>query len=304
MSLPFATRNPTPSETAALQLLLSTYCDGSGAERERDGTTRPNWRQIERCVADLFGVRTAEDKSIFDVIAPDDETPRPYYGLSIKSKQLPHYTFSDLDRGARVYMEVTNSPAKLWRALTDGFGISEADFRMRKFAKEIGHAVIATVLSWHVTGKREFDSANPGKVIDLKSSRYMCFSYSATKIGGSRCYQVHCFPLEYPADIIWEFTSQNCLRGYDPEHPTEPLVDWYGLSGGQLKYYPKGTKATFRTSPFLLLRPRHLSNFDRAATYFPEHFAKLDQQTLARAHLTRSAQDIRAAERRKISFSE
>ena len=61
MGLAFATRKPTADEVKLLRKMLSTYRDGSGTERESDGSTRPGWRQMERCLAELLGSEGAEE---------------------------------------------------------------------------------------------------------------------------------------------------------------------------------------------------------------------------------------------------
>src|SRR5688572_25136577 len=117
MSLAFATREPTEREVTDLRHMLSSFRDGSGNEREEDGSTRAGWRQIERCIAELVGSKGTEDKSIFDVVGKDEHNPQLAYGFSVKSKQLDRRALVALTSVGRVYMEIANSPAKFWAGL-------------------------------------------------------------------------------------------------------------------------------------------------------------------------------------------
>src|SRR2546430_1579204 len=97
MGLAYATRPPTLREDQTLRLLLSTYRDGTGNQRERDKSTRANWREMERCVAELLTGVGGEDKNIFDIVAHDDARNTVAYGFSVKSKQLSKSQFQRLN---------------------------------------------------------------------------------------------------------------------------------------------------------------------------------------------------------------
>lgn len=270
MGLPFATRAPTCEEVNLLRLMLSTFKDGSGNETESDGTTRAGWREIERCIADWLNGLGGENKAIFDVIAPDSLNPSVCYGYSVKSKQLSNSMFDKLPIGARVYMEIANSPAKFWAEIKRLHGLEEADFRNQKHPSEIGDSVLSLVMKWHQEGKALFESHNKNTTLDLEHSCYLCVSYSKDTPSNRR-YQIHSFGLQYPKDITWKYTSDSCLSAYDTLG--EKLIDWYGVSGGQLKYYPKANAAIFSTNVFKLLPPpKQLSIKDKARIHFPEHF--------------------------------
>jgi hypothetical protein len=272
MGLAYATRSPTYIEDNTLRLLLSTYRDGTGNQREKDQSTRASWREIERCVGELLGGAGGEDKHIFDLIALDDTNSNVGYGFSVKSKQLSRTDFSRLHADSRVYMEIANSPAKFWGAIKGQLGYDESDFSNQRHAEEIGRIVIDTVVKWHAEGKQSYESKHPGVELDLEHSRYLCVSYS-DDVPDKRKYQVHAFALDYIPNVIWKYTSAKCLSGYDPKHPGQKLIDWYGLSGGQLKYYPLGSSAVYHSTVFALLKPdRQLSILDKAKTYFPNEF--------------------------------
>lgn len=269
MGLVYATRNASDDELQLFRRMLSTFRDGSGNEREPDGTTRAGWRQIERCVAELLASTGGENKGIFDVssIDPDDTTKA--YGFSVKSKQLDKRSFTALETTGRVYMEIANSPAKFWAELTAAHNVTEQDFRNMQYAQEIGNTIIEVVEKWHRAGKAAFEAQNKGVTLHLAQSCYLCLSYSKEDISDNRLYQVHVFPLEYPKNIVWKYKSGSCLSGYDPDAPDEVLLDWYGVSGGQLKYYPRASTARFKSLPFSLLKPNSLATLrDRAQEMF------------------------------------
>lgn len=145
MPLMFATRNPTTAETKTIRALLSSFRDGTGNQRETDGTTRANWREIERCISEAVLGPANENKHIFDVIAPDDANTTTFYGLSIKSKQLSKTTFASLSATGRVYMEIANSPAKFWGDIGGAHGHTEADFTGMRHAAEMRNSVLNSV---------------------------------------------------------------------------------------------------------------------------------------------------------------
>ena len=273
MGLMFATRNPTAAETKHIRALLSTFRDGSGNQREADGSTRASWREIERCLAEAVKGPGGEDKQIFDVIAPDDADPNIAYGLSIKSKQLSRKAFLALPTIGRVYMEVANSPAKFWAEVSEAQGHGEQEFGKMMHADSIGDTVLSLVRRWHLEGKQLYEKTHPGKRLDLEHSRYVCVSYSEEINPNERMWQIHSFPLDYVADIAWEYKSKRCLTGSDPAHPEEALFDWYGLSGGQLKYYPRASEAVFSSPTFKLLPPPNsITLTDKAKVYYPDEF--------------------------------
>jgi hypothetical protein len=272
MSLMFATRNPTESETKYIRALLSTFRDGSGNQSECDGSTRAGWREIERCIGEAVLGPASENKHIFDVIAPDDLIKNVFYGLSIKSKQLSRRNLLSLSTTGRVYMEIANSPAKFWAEIESLHGCTEREFNRKEHPGLIGNTVLDVVRNWHFEGKRAFELFGGNRILDLQNSRYLCVSYSAEINPSDRLYQMHSFALDYPKDIEWEYTSDRCLRGYDPQHPCETLFDWYGSSGGQLKYYPRGRTALYKSEIFTMLQPPILSLTDKAMQYFPGEF--------------------------------
>ena len=269
MSIAFIDNEPDCRELQRIRLCLSSFCDGSGQEREQEGGTRPGWRDFERVFAETLGGYAQENKEVFDILINSHDEKETDYGISVKSKELPINNFDNLDNGKRVYMELSNSPAKFWEALHP-LGISEDDFRGGNHPKVIGETVLKVVEDWHASASvnhRQTKLRN----LNLEKSIHLVVSYS--KISARRpirSYQIHSFPLTFPKDIIWKFSSPKCLRGYDPKHPQEAIIDWYALSGGQLKYYPKATTCLFKTTKFELMKPPVLLVSEKASRYWPE----------------------------------
>lgn len=279
MSIPFVTRPPTVAETELLRLAMSTFCDGSGQTREADSTTRPGWRDFERVIAAILKGKAPENKEVFDVVVPSTRRRNVEYGISIKSKELSRASaIGDLDSGGRVYMELSNSPAKFWDALREK-GLTERHFNHKDQAALFGATVLEVVESWHQQARARSASLTSSRHIDLAKSIYLVISYSKPRNGSSRQYQLHSFDLSFPAGIKWDYLSPKCLRGFDPQYPDEVLIDWYALSGGQLKYYPRATSSRFYSRPFSLLVPVPVSIPEKAARYWPQEWIEAGGDT-------------------------
>lgn len=227
----------------------------------------PGWRDVERTVAAALDGRASENKDVFDVVLACAR--KEDVGLSIKCKNLTGTNaIQKLAIGGRCYLELANSPAKFWHQLS-AIDLTEADYRARQNAARFGAAVIATVNSWHAEAAEAHKKAT-GRTLNLNLSSYLTLSSGRSKGVDAQIYQWHSFPLVFPQGIRWEFKSEKCLSGYDPDAPKEVLFDWYGLSGGQLKYYPKAISAKFISQLFYLEKPGQVSLAEKAARYFPE----------------------------------
>lgn len=255
MHIPFITRAATCDEVERLRLYMSTFTDGSGYERNDDGTTRPGWRDIERVVAEFFHGNAPEGKGIFDVIVPSNPWCGACYGISVKSKGFSLNKFNQLSHAGRAYMELCNSPAKLWKPLKL-IGIYEDDFSNQRYADEIGSSILETIESWYMY------SGIPN--IDISNSVHLTVSYHKPSL----TYQIHTFALSFPKRIIWRYNDGRSLRGYDSDYPDEVLFDFYALSGGQVKYYPKVSNALYCSRPFSLERTRMVTIAEKAAYYW------------------------------------
>ena len=265
--LPFIERELTAQEVLLINLSFSLFTNGFGSEQEKGGETRIGWRQMERVFADLFAGKANENKDVFDVVVPIDR--KTDVGLSIKSKNFSSKQFTALGSEGRVYMELTNSPAKLWASLNRK-GLVASDFQNKNKAADIGNAVLDTVESWHQEAKTNYPHYSQGKVIDLSKSVYISVSMTDPTDKNDRQYVVHSFPLNLPKPIRWEKYTHKCLRGFDPDHPNQALYDWYPNSGGQLKYYPRAEDAKFSSGIFESLKAPKISMVKLAQQYWPQ----------------------------------
>lgn len=109
----------------------------------------------------------------------------------------------------------------------------------------------------------------------MNESVYITVSYGKPIPGTGRLYQVHSFALDFPKTLRWEYISSRCLRAYDTRYENEVVFDWYGLSGGQLKYYPRASDSLFKTEQFTLLKPKNVSILEKAETYWPDEWDRL-----------------------------
>lgn len=243
MSLAFIDRNPSKDEFERFRLILSTYQDGSGQQSAKDGKTVPGWRDFERSVALAFGGTAMENKYIFDVLFPDSKRQGVFWGLSCKMRR----TLNDTVRSGRVTIELSNSSGKFWERLRR-LRINQGNYKKRPI--EVAHELIGQVRDWH----KEVGVAIGGK-IDLTKSFYLALSWN---LRGD--YQLFKFPLNLPdpTRLTWDFPTANRtrkgssgkhLRGQD-ENGT--VIEWYGESGGQLKYYPLVTDALWQSKVFRL----------------------------------------------------
>lgn len=276
--MPFIHRNPTAAEEQLLSLMLATFTDGSGTQREVDGASRAGWKEIERIFSEFWtGEKHSEDKDVFDVIVRDWDDARKLYGISIKSKQMTgRRTIFASNVAARGYLELSNSPAKMWASITALTGYSDADFVRRRHPQEIGEALMKTIAGWKTSRSMALERAQPGVKVDLARSYYVTLSWSPLE-NNHRLVQVSSFPMQFPV-VQWRYTSDRCLSADDPLHPGERLLDWYAMSGGQLKYYPRYSTAHFGSKILKIARVEEISIAKKALTYFPKEFEIASQQ--------------------------
>ncbi|HEX8228104.1 MAG TPA: hypothetical protein VF826_02200 [Chloroflexia bacterium] len=243
MSLAFVDRDPTAQELERLRLILSTYQDGSGMLVTKSSTL-PGWRDFERAVAATFGGIAQESKAVFDVLLPDEQNRTLLYGLSCKMRE----ELDKVNRTGRVTMELSNSAKAFWSHLGSR-NITQSNYR--SYPAETGTALIELVRSWH-----DAVSTEHGGRIDTSRSCYLVLSYNLQ--GGA--YQLHQFSLQLPdpASLEWYFPSVvrlgteaegKRLTGRDD---TGIVFEWYGESGGQLKYYPLAQNAIWQSRLFEL----------------------------------------------------
>lgn len=271
----FVDRSPDAAELERFRLVLSTFQDGSGMNA---GGRQPGWRDFERSIAEVFGGTSQENKAVFDVLLPLGETGQ-VAGLSCKmGEQLDR-----MKRTGHAFMELSNSAKKFWDFLAQR-EITAANYRARP--QQTGQALLELVATWH-----NAVSLERGGTVDLDKSTYLVLAYN--RAGEHQLAQ---FPLLFPpADALrWEFPAR--VRGGQPAtgnlravDETDALIfEWYGESGGQLKYYPPLTTARW-VSPIFALEPippyQQYGILAKAAQYFPD----LWQQTLTESDDSRHA---------------
>jgi len=257
----------TEQEFEKLRLLLSVYQDGFGMLALKNGLSMPGWRDFERAVAVALGgsppkgkgKESREGKNVFDVIVPI--TSEVHKGISCKMRGELDRT---LNKDKRVSMELSNSAKYFWKYL-ETKGIDHDNYR--KKAQEVGNALIDLVTSWH-----NKESTAVGGKVNLDESSYLVLSWN--KKGD---YQLHQFSLHLPnpRDLTWSFPfkkkskeERDSLCGNDT---SGTLFEWYGESGGQLKYFPLEEDAVWK-SPIFQLEPLPLGEYGLLAKvkqYFP-----------------------------------
>lgn len=259
-------KSPTPREVERIRLILSTYQDGTGMLVQAKDKTLPGWRDFERAVALALGGEVRESKSIFDVLLPTNQ-PNINVGLSCKMR----CELDRINRDGRVAMELSNSAGKFW-AYLNAKGINQSNYKRRP--ADVGTALIELVHQWH-----DVLSTKRGGNVDVESSSYLVLSWN--KDGW---YQLHQFSLQLPnpQNLEWHVpqltrkgteTRARCLRGDDS---AGTLIEWYGESGGQLKYYPLAQTAIWSSARFQLepLADAQQGMLAKVVAYFPNLWAK------------------------------
>ncbi|AGI71988.1 hypothetical protein OA238_c18830 [Octadecabacter arcticus 238] len=162
-------------------------------------------------------------------------------------------------------------------------GFTEANFRNKEQPSAVGDCVLQTIHNWHVEGKKIYEEENSQIKLDLSSSTYLCVSYRQQCDQDVRQYQIHSFPLVFPKVDRWIYSGR-ALRGYVSKDPGKVIFDWYGLSGGQLKYYPRAVDALFSSQIFELETPKRLDTFDRVHDYWPDDSRMITEGLLGFKH--------------------
>ncbi len=255
-------RTLTPNEVEKIRLILSTYQDGTGMLAQKSGGTLPGWRDFERTVAIVLGGEAQENKAIFDVLVPEPAQSPIKYGLSCKMRR----ELSQIDKTGRVAFELSNSAGKFWTHLKLK-KIFQKNYRRNP--SEVGAALLDLVKQWH----DEVSIANGG-IVDLDASSYLVLSWN--KMGW---YQLYQFPIHLhdPKSLKWHFPTARCLRGDDT---LGTLFEWYGESGGQLKYYPLAKESIWHSEKFQLepLNTGEHGIIAKVAAYFPELWTKANRK--------------------------
>lgn len=240
--------------------------------------TLPGWRDFERAVALAFNGVAFESKAIVDVVLPlGDGT---YYGLSCKSR-------GELDRatveGGRVNIEVSNAAGGFWDQVRIR-GVTNENFHEPDNAQIMGESLLALIESWH-----DAVSVKNGGLVDMDKSSYLVLLYNAKRI-----YKLYQFPLKFlhAQGLSWSVPMRTFKDKNRPAVRRRSLVatdkyggiliEWYPNSGGQLKYYPLASEATW-SSPEFTLEPLPSGTkhgiLSRVEEYFPEQWKKVNEDT-------------------------
>ena len=251
--IPFVNRVPTQQEIEKFRLILSTYQDGSGMLVDGDKTL-PGWRDFERTVAVSFNGKALESKWIYDVLLPADDLIGFQYGVSCKMRN----TLRVVEKKQRVTIEVANASGEFWDAIKD-VGLTQENYHTNP--KLVGIKLIKVVENWHTNVGIE----NEGTV-NNNDSFYLILQWERK----SGRYQLFQFPIKLPdpSQLEWQVNGRR-LVGKDEKGV---LFEWYGLSGGQLKYYPLANNALWQSSIFYLEPLPEDTEYglkQKAATYFP-----------------------------------
>ncbi|MGI4787404.1 MAG: hypothetical protein ACRYFS_00995 [Janthinobacterium lividum] len=268
MSSAFVGRNPSAQEIERLRLILSSYQDGTGMLSVSNGRTLPGWRDFERAVALAFNGIGPENKAIFDVLLTDEVQPNAKYGLSCKMRK----ELERISRDGRVTIEMSNSSGQFWDQLALK-AIFTTNYKEKP--NEVGETVVNLVRQWHQSAALGQQSR-----LDLSRSSYLVLSWS-----NKEQYQLHQFSLTLPnpEELNWYFPMKKIAgtetlgRHLNGDDADGRVFEWYGESGGQLKYYPKADSALWQSEIFYLepLPDSEHGILAKTATYFPELWQKL-----------------------------
>ena len=258
---PNRVHKPSSREVERLRLLLSTYQDGTGMNARPGGMSLPGWRDFERAVALAFDGVAQESKFIFDVLLRNVGKRKGLVGLSCKMRR----ELNRIDRDGRVTIEVSNSAGKFWDYL-NAEGIDQTNYKSRP--ADVGAALIELVEKWHDDGRVSLSDE-----IDLDASSFLVLSWSR-----DGWYQLHQFGLRlpHPESLQWPSPNERSRRIVGADDSGN-LFEWYGESGGQLKYYPLAEDAVWRSERFRLepLGEKRYGTIEKVAAYFPEQWSKL-----------------------------
>lgn len=246
------TRPPTAGELALLKKFLATYRDGTGGNRESDGSSRADSRQIERCFAELLHGRTTESKAFYDFVVESNESGGiAVRGASIKSKQAAKLRdYAKQEATMRSYLELSNSSAKDW-ALCKDHGLTDADFVAHRYPEKFGEVVLLRQQLERQASEHTYIAEQPNKTFMSKDCVFISVLYSP-KVKGERSWLVSTFPVQLPKPATWVFAGK-ALVGKDADGAK--LYEWYARSGSQFKYYPKLSSRLNGTELFDVPKP-------------------------------------------------
>lgn len=249
-------------EVERIRLLLSTYQDGTGMLESGDSTI-PGWRDFERSTAIAMKGEAQESKAVYDIKVPISKGT--YFGISCKMRK----ELRKVRKQGRASMEISNAAKQFWDALNQQ-GITVENYK-KVSPNKVGKILCDLIESWH-----NAVSIKNGGDIDLEKSYFLSLSWDETE--GK--YQLHQFDTRLPDSetFSWEFPMNgNGEPGKRIVATTdeEVVMEWYGESGGQFKYYPKISDQLWGSEEFTLepLPDGSYGIMKKAEDYFPRKWA-------------------------------
>ncbi len=267
MSLMLSSNGLTQEELERLRLALSIFQDGTGWETmkrpKKQGGGRiyyPGFRQFERMVADVFNGIAPENKGIFDVFLPVNDTDT-YYGISCKMRAELDKALKD---NGRVYIEMSNAAGKFMDRVQERVGKNFQDN-----PAEVGKALLALIAEWHKDAPK-----NSGYKVNLSESSFLVLLYNKKLKFGLYQYDLS---LPKASRFTWSFppptrTDAQSSRRLVGKINDSLVFEWYLYSGGQLKYYPLAKNAKWHSELFELEPiPQNIESgiLARIQEYFP-----------------------------------
>ena len=257
----------------ALVKYLSTFRDGSGNIREADPaqSTRADSRQIERCLAEIFGVTPPESKSYYDFVVEINWGGGVVISAaSVKSKEvesLRDFRNPKERKSLRAYLEIANANAKDWRLCREA-GLTEDNFRDHKHAARFGAAILQRQTEERAAAEAKIQKQRRHhalRTVDARASMFISVMYSPMDGSYQRDYLVSSYPIILPKPARWAFRGK-ALVGFDRHEGV--VYEWYALSGSQFKYYPLVADRIYGSKLFQLLKPAHESLNQKSVRMF------------------------------------
>jgi hypothetical protein len=252
------------TQVEQIRLLMSTYKDGTGQLRIKDGSTLPNWRDFERSVATTFNGFAFENKGFLDVVIDGKEIQdEGKIGISCKMRN----TLTSYLSGGSISMELSNALNKFWTELQKHKIHNIGHVRL--VPEKAGKIIVDLYESW------KYDAAE--KIgVNIDKSFYLTCLYDEKK----GAYQLFALPflLPDPTKLMWtlrESKDKDENRGtLIASKDDKTIIEWYGTSGGQLKYYPTQQDIIWESAKFQLEDiPLIESGYglkQKAKSYFPD----------------------------------
>lgn len=252
------------NQVEEIRLLMSTYQDGTGQLRIKDGSTLPNWRDFERSVATTFNGFAFENKGFLDVIIDGKEiTETGKVGISCKMRN----TLTSYISGGGISMELSNASNKFWTELQKHNILTIGHLRL--VPEKAGKIIVDLYESWK-------NSVAEEQNVNIEKSFYLTCLYHQKK----GLYQLFALPFLLPDPTLLNWTLRESKDGNQNRgtliatKDNKVIIEWYGTSGGQLKYYPTMNDVIWHSEQFKLEPiPQIESGYglkQKAKAYFPD----------------------------------